>query len=118
MNIRKSVKAIIYTGILMAFVACEMPSFQFSNLRSAVIEEGDSLLVHLSGQAGLTPQTASNDSICKVVPTNKDKTKLIIYALRPGIDTVDIYGVSCTLAAHANLHRLYVRVIEKDTTQY
>lgn len=114
---KKVTKTIIYIGILMAFVACEQPSFKFSHLRSAIIEEGDSLLVHLSGMGNIEYQVASKDSICTVVPTNKDGSEATIYALRPGCDTIDIFGVS-GLSVHSNMRRVHILVLEKDTTQY
>lgn len=112
---KKITKAIICIGILMSCVACETPEFQYSNLRSAVMEEGDSLLVHLVGMGGIEYYTTSNDSICKAVPTNKKETELTIYALHPGHDTVYIRGLK-----HGNDFgsRVCVTVIEKDTTQY
>ena len=114
---KKTTKAILYVGILMSFVACEMPSFQFSNLHSAVMEQGDSLLVHLNGMGNIEYQVASKDSICTVVPTNKDGSEATIYALRPGRDTIDIFGVS-GLSVHSNMRRVHILVLEKDTTQY
>lgn len=101
----------------MSFVGCEMPSFQFSNLHSAVMEQGDSLFVHLDGMGGIHYQVASMDSICTVVPTNKDGSEATIYALRPGRDTIDISGVA-GISAYSPKRRLYIWVIEKDTTQY
>lgn len=114
---RKFTKAFAYISILLLCVGCETEMFYFSNLRSAVMEEGDSLLVHLQGMYSLENHTTSNDSICKVVPTNKKGTEITIYALCPGLDTVDIIGIS-GISAHAPGHRLYIKVIEKDTTKY
>lgn len=107
-------KTLLYICILICCIACEQPSFHFSNLHSAVMEQGDSLLLHLRGMGGIHYQVASMDSICTVVPTNKDGSEATIYALCPGWDTIDIFGVS-GLSVHSNMERVHILVLEKDT---
>lgn len=69
---KKTIKVIVYIGVLAFLVACEQPFFHYSNLHSAVMEQGDSLFVHLGGMGGIHYDVFSHDSICTVVPTNKD----------------------------------------------
>lgn len=116
---KKKISFAIYICIILFSTACRLdePEFHISDLQSVEMEEGDYLFVHLSDMGGTNLTTASDGSVCKVIYPDRDREKVLLFAFRPGYDTIYIEGSyypgGTSNPPVAFRRTLYVEVTEK-----
>lgn len=91
---KKKISFAIYICIILFSTACrlEEPEFRVSDLQSVEMEAGDYLFVHLGGMRGEFITTTSDGAVCKVIYPDKHIDKVLLFAFRPGYDTIRIEG--------------------------
>lgn len=119
----KKIYVLVVLLSVMGLMSCkhEAPSVTVLHLNSAILEVGDSLLLHIDcGSANsirdITFTPASEGAICKVVPTGKKNLDATVYAMSPGFDTITInYVYTMSIFDYGEWSTMAIEVKEKQS---